>query len=68
MKGLRRYSMTIFAFLTLKTASSAHYKIFGAKFLSFERSWLFYLYTASYKDIGKMPQKKQALKHPNKLI
>ena len=29
--------MTIFAFLTLKTASSAHNKIFGAKFLSFER-------------------------------
>lgn len=37
MKGLRRYSMTIFAFLTLKTASSAHNKIFGSKFLSFER-------------------------------
>ncbi len=28
--------MTIFAFLTLKTASSAHNKIFGSKFLSFE--------------------------------
>ena len=29
---------TIFAFLTLNTMSSAHYKIFGANFLSFERA------------------------------
>ncbi len=60
--------MTIFAFLTLKTASSAHNKIFGAKFLSFERFELFCLYTASYKDIGEISQKKVALKHPNKLL
>ena len=31
-------SDTIFAFLTLNTMSSAHNKIFGAKFLSFERA------------------------------
>ena len=30
--------MTIFAFLTLNTPRSAHNKIFGAKFLSFERA------------------------------
>ena len=29
---------TIFAFLTLNTPRSAHNKIFGAKFLSFERA------------------------------
>ena len=29
---------TIFAFLTLNTPSWAHNKIFGAKFLSFERA------------------------------
>ena len=60
--------MTIFAFLTLKTASSAHNKIFGAKFVSFGRLELFCLYTASYKNIGEMSQKRQALKHPNKLL
>ena len=48
MKGLRRYSMTIFAFLTLKTASLAYNKIFGAKFLSFERLRLCCFYTVSY--------------------
>ena len=31
-------SDTIFAFLTLNTPRSAHNKIFGAKFLSFERA------------------------------
>ena len=31
-------SDTIFAFLTLNTMSPAHNKIFGAKFLSFERA------------------------------
>ena len=31
-------SDTIFAFLTLNTMSSAHNKIFDAKFLSFERA------------------------------
>ena len=33
---------TIFAFLILNTMSSAHNKIFGAKFLSFERAGLVY--------------------------
>ena len=58
-------SDTIFAFLTLKTASSAHYKIFGAKFVSFERVELFCLYTESYKDIDKVAKEKQALMWPN---
>ena len=31
-------SVTIFAFLTLNTATWAHNEIFGAKFLSFERA------------------------------
>ena len=39
---------TIFAFLTLNTASSAHNKIFGAKFLSFERLEIMCLYTVCY--------------------
>ena len=33
---------TIFAFLMLNTTSPAHNKIFGAKFLSFERLKLYY--------------------------
>ena len=40
-------AMTIFAFLTLNTMSSAHEEIFGAKFLSYERLRLCCLYTAS---------------------
>ena len=32
------FGKTIFAFLMLNTMSSAHNKIFGAKFLSFERA------------------------------
>ena len=40
--------MTIFAFLMLNTMSSAHNKIFGAKFLSFERLWIKCLYTVCY--------------------
>ena len=39
---------TIFAFLTLNTPRSAHNKIFGAKFLSFERVKITNLYTACY--------------------
>ena len=39
---------TIFAFLMLKTMSPAHNKIFGAKFLSFERLEITYSYTACY--------------------
>ena len=39
---------TIFAFLTLNTPRSAHNKIFGAKFLSFEHLEPMCLYTACY--------------------
>ena len=41
-------SDTIFAFLMLNTPRSAHNKIFGAKFLSFERFETMCLYTVSY--------------------
>ena len=41
-------SDTIFVFLTLKTASLAHYKIFGAKFLSFEHASIAYWCTVGY--------------------
>ena len=41
-------SDTIFAFLTLNTMSSAHNKIFGAKFSSFERFELIRSCTAGY--------------------
>ena len=41
--------MTIFAFLMLNTVSRAHNKIFGAKFLSFERFEIMRLYTAHYE-------------------
>ena len=37
----------------LNTMSSAHNKIFGAKFLSFERFETMYLYTASYADFWR---------------
>ena len=40
--------MTIFAFLMLNTMSPAHNKIFGAKFLSFERFEITCLYTVRY--------------------
>ena len=43
-------SDTIFAFLTLNTMSSAHHKIFGAKFLNFERAAITYLRTVDYAD------------------
>ena len=39
---------TIFAFLMLNTMSSAHNKIFGAKFLSFEQFEITCLYTVCY--------------------
>ena len=39
---------TIFAFLMLNTMSSAHNKIFGAKFSSFERFGLMRLRTVGY--------------------
>ena len=38
----------IFAFLMLNTMTSAHNKIFGAKFLSFERLEAIRTYTACY--------------------
>ena len=41
-------SDTIFAFLTLNTMSSAHDKIFGAEFSSFERFELMRLRTVCY--------------------
>ena len=41
-------TMTIFAFLMLNTISPAHNKIFGAKFLSFERLETMYSYTVGY--------------------
>ena len=37
----------------LNTMSSAHNKIFGAKFLSFERLETIYLYTVSYADFWR---------------
>ena len=40
-------AMTIFAFLTLNTVSSAQEEIFGAKFSSYERLRLYCLYTVS---------------------
>ena len=46
-------SDTIFAFLMLNTPRSAHNKIFGAKFLSFERAAITYLRTVDYADGGK---------------
>ena len=41
------FGKTIFAFLMLNTMTSAHNKIFGAKFLSFERLEAIRLYTVS---------------------
>ena len=41
------FGKTIFAFLMLNTMSSAHNKILGAKFLSFERLEAIRLYTVS---------------------
>ena len=41
------FGKTIFAFLMLNTMTSAHNKIFGAKFLSFERLESIRLYTVS---------------------
>ena len=42
------FGKTIFAFLMLNTMTSAHNKIFGAKFLSLERLEAIRLYTACY--------------------
>ena len=40
--------------------SSAHNKIFGAKFLSFERLKASYLYTACYADFEQSVMKKDS--------
>ena len=50
-------SDTIFAFLTLNTPRSAHNKIFGAKFFSFERLEPICLYTACYKIFWRSAMK-----------
>ena len=46
----------------LNTMSSAHNKIFGAKFLSFERLETMYLYTASYADFWRSVMKSDSQK------
>ena len=54
---------TIFAFLTLNTPRSAHNKIFGAKFLSFEQLELTSLqpthYTADKQNTPRIAQQNQ---------
>ena len=54
------FGKTIFAFLRLNTMSSAHDKIFGAKFLSFERARITGLYTVFYTACKESVQKKKA--------
>ena len=49
--------MTIFAFLMLNTVSRAHNKIFGAKFLSFERFEIMCLYTVCYAILKRSVMK-----------
>ena len=51
---------TIFAFLMLNTMSSAHNKIFGAKFLSFGRVRITGLYSVIYTVCKESVQKKKA--------
>ena len=53
----RLVCQTIFAFLTLNTPSWAHNKIFGAKFLSFERLEPICLYTACYEVFWRRSMK-----------
>ena len=50
-------SVTIFAFLIARSASPAHNKIFGAKFLSFERLELICLYTVCYAALWRSVMK-----------
>ena len=45
---------TIFAFLMLNTPRSAHNKIFGAKFLSFEHLETICSYTVCYAVFGRL--------------
>ena len=45
---------TIFAFLMLNTPRSAHNKIFGAKFLSFEHLETIHSYTVRYAVFGRL--------------
>ena len=55
-------SDTIFAFLTLNTMSSAHDKIFGAKFSSFERFELMRLRTVGYAIFWRSVMKSDSQK------
>ena len=50
-------SVTIFAFLIVRSASPAHNKIFGAKYLSFERLELICLYTVCYAALWRSVMK-----------
>ena len=47
---------TIFAFLMLNTMSSAHNKIFGAKFLSFERVATMFCHSVDYAAMKRNAQ------------
>ena len=55
-------SDTIFAFLMLNTMSSAHDKIFGAKFSSFERFELMRLRTVGYAILWRSVMKSDSQK------
>ena len=56
------FGKIIFAFLMLNTMSSAHNKIFGAKFLSFERLDTILLYTVSYAVLLRIVMKSDSQK------
>ena len=56
--------VTIFAFLTLNTATWAHKEIFGAKFLSFGRAASTYLLSVGYAIITWCVQWFGVLKQP----
>ena len=56
------FGKTIFAFLMLNTMTSAHNKIFGAKFLSFERLEAIRLYTACYAVFLRIVMKSDSQK------
>lgn len=57
-------SVTIFAFLTLNTATWAHNEIYGAKFLSFERATSTSLWSVGYAVIVWCVQWFGVLKQP----
>ena len=56
------FGKIIFAFLMLNTMTSAHNKIFGAKFLSFERLDTIRLYTVSYAAFLRIVMKSDSQK------